>query len=232
MTITARADAMVMGLAVVAGLTVCVPVARAQQPPRPRAAVAVTIGEGVDSFMTVYVLELGAGVLRGAGFDVVPPNAASARLRAIHSDAAQCSQAPACTIELATSLHAPMLVLAHVGRDGPRYTLHLTALLVADGAVEQVSHVEVTGDENQIAEPVRTVTTALAARPPPCLVRLDVANGVELSVDVDGHTADVASRTLFLRGGTRQLALSASGRAAWRGPLQCEPAHGYRVTVR
>lgn len=206
--------------------------ARADDPPRARAAVAVTSADGVDAFMPVYVLELGAGVLRDAGFDVAPPNAASARLRAIHRTAAECSRAAECVIELAAALRAPMLVLAHVDRDGQRYTLHATTLVVSDGAVEQVAQVELTGTENEIAERLRGAVTALAQRPAPCVVRFDVVDGLHLTMTVDGRPMQPSLQMLFLRGGARQLALSAAGRAAWAGALQCEARHGYRVTVR
>jgi len=219
-------------LALLASLLGAATPARADAPPRPRAVVAVTIADGVDSFMPVYVLELGAAVLREAGFDVVPPNAASLRLRAIHRDAAQCSQATACPIELASALGAPTLVLAHLSRDGQTYSLHATALLVADGAIEQVSHVEVSGDEGEIARRVREVVAALAQRPSPCVARFDVGAGARVTVSVDGQVMQPLAHLLFLRGGTRQLQLAASGRARWQGALRCEPAHAYRVTVR
>jgi hypothetical protein len=206
--------------------------ARADDPLLPRAAIVVAAAEGTDPFVTAYLSEVAAGVLREEGFDVAPPNASREELGRIGRGALECVADDACASAFARRVKAPTLLFIETTPIATeRIRVAIATATVRFGAIERAEPTSVEGAEARMAEPVEAAARALAAVERPCQVELAAPEGLSIELAVGG-SPPVSDLPVFLPAGEHALVLRARGRGDARATLTCVAGRRYRVRVR
>jgi hypothetical protein len=205
--------------------------ARADDGPKPRAAVVVTVAEGIDGFVEAYLFEVAASILRSDGYEVAPPNATRAQLASVGRTAGACASDEGCVADLARRLGAPTLLFVEVSPvEGEEISVAIRGATVRTDGVSLATPTEEQGSETAMGQPVQSQAERLSDTTPPCHLVVE-ANGIPVSVQVDSGSL-VTEFPIFVEPGSHSIVVKAERRADYQGRFTCEAGRRYRVGVR
>ncbi len=207
--------------------------ARADDGPKPRAAVVVTVGEGMDDFVEAYLFEVAASILRSDGYVVTPPHATRAQLESVGRTAGACAGEESCVAELARRLEAPTLLFIEatvIEGEGEQISVQIRGATVRTDGVSLSSMTEEQGSETAMGQPVQTQAERLTDTTPPCHLLVQ-ANGLDVTVALDSGPP-ISEFPIFVEPGAHTIVVESPRRADYRGRFSCEPGRRYRVGVR
>jgi hypothetical protein len=207
--------------------------ARADDAAKPRAAVVVTVAEGIDGFVEAYLFEVAASILRSDDYEVAPPHATRAQLAGVGQTAGACSNDEACVASLARRLGAPTLLFIEASAiegESEEISVVIRGATVQTEGVSLSTPAEEQGSETAMGQPVQFQAERLTDTTPPCHLVVE-ANGIPVSVQVDSG-APITEFPIFVEPGSHSIVVKAERRADYQGRFTCEAGRRYRVGVR
>ncbi len=198
---------------------------------QPRAAVVVSVADGMDGFVEAYLFEVAASILRSDGYEVAPPHATRAQLDGVGQTAAACSGDESCVADLARRLGAPTLLFIDAASvEGEEIRVTIRGATVRVDGVSLSTVTEEQGTETAMGEPVQTQAERLTDTTPPCHLVVE-ANAMEVTVRIDSG-ASVSDFPIFVEPGSHSIVVKAPRRADYEGRFTCEAGRRYQVGVR